>query len=176
MAQAYSACPLPAGAPGQGGSGTELTKLDTRTVLHTSGEKSAEQTEPADTPEQPTSTATPGLPLFPQVLCLTSPVAMETKSTTQEGTGGWVDRDDAATTRTCAPGTRTHAPGTRTRAGWGGLQGMSPSPVAGAKGAVLAEGLRLMSWGQAMWGGGGLPQASGVITLTATASVPSYTV
>ena len=163
VVQTYSACPLPAGARGQGGSGREPTKLDTRTILHTSGAKAAEQTEPADTPEQPTSTAPPGLPLFPQVLCLTSPVAMEMKKTIQEGTGGWVGRDDAATTRTCAPGTRT-------RAGWGGWQGMSPSPAAGAKGAVLAEGLRLLSWGQAMLGGGGLPQASGVITITATAS------
>ena len=140
VAQTYSACPLPAGASGQGSSGREPTKLDTRTILHTSGEKAAEQTEPADTPEQPRSTAPPGLPLFPQVLCLTSPVAMETKKTIQEGTGGWVGRDDAATTRTCAPGTRT-------RTGWGGRQGMSPSPAAGAKGAVLAEGLRLLSWG-----------------------------
>lgn len=64
------------------------------------------------------------------------------------------------------------APGTRTRAGWGGQPGKSPSPAAGAKGAALAQGLQLPSQGQALWGRG-LPQASGVITITATASVPS---
>lgn len=144
-AQTYSACLLPAGAPGHRGSSTEPTKLDTRAVLHTNGEKAAEQTEPADTPEQSTHTAPPGLPLFPQVLCLTSPVAMETIRAAQEGTGGWVGRDDAATTRACAPGTWT-------RAGWGGWQGKSPSPAVGAKGAVLAQGLQLLSRGQAIWG------------------------
>ena len=46
------------------------------------------------------------------------------------------------------------APGTRTRAGWGGQQGKSPSPAAGAKGAVFAQGLQLPSQGQALWGRG----------------------
>ena len=46
------------------------------------------------------------------------------------------------------------APGTRTRAGWGGQPGKSPSPAAGAKGAVLAQGLQLPSQGQALWGRG----------------------
>lgn len=43
-------------------------------------------------------------------------------------------------------------PWDRGRAGWGGWQGKSPSPAVGAKGAVLAQGLQLLSRGQAIWG------------------------
>lgn len=86
------------------------------------------------------------LPLFPQVLCLTSPVAMETIRAAQERTGAWVGRDDAATTRPVPLG---RGPGQG-----GEEQGKSPSPAAGAKGAVFAQGLQLPSQGQALWGRG----------------------
>lgn len=71
--------------------------------------------------------------------------------------------DDAATTRACAPGTWT---------GQGEDGRESLLAQAGAKGAVLAQGLQLLSRARP-YGAGGLPQASGVIIITATASVPS---
>ena len=71
--------------------------------------------EPADTPEQPTNTVLPGLASVlsgEQIQCLTTPVAMETIRTEQEGKGGWVG-----------------TPGTQIQAGWGMQQGRPSWPI-----------------------------------------------
>lgn len=105
------------------------------------------------------------LPLFPQVQCLTSPVAMETIRAAQEGTGAWVGRDDAATTRPVPLG---RGPGQ-------GGEDSRESPLAQRqvlRGLSSHRGCSCRARARPC-GAGALPQASGVITVTATAWVPS---